>query len=80
MQNEQSTSIVVILGIYGLMDYKKNNMSTNRGKWRGNKRARVTRGSRDPKHSKRKHYIVRTANLVADIEPRIWCLSVWLVL
>jgi hypothetical protein len=27
------------------MDYKKNNMNTNREKGRGNKRARVTRGS-----------------------------------
>jgi hypothetical protein len=25
---------------------------------RGNKRARVTRGSRNPMHGKRKHYIV----------------------
>jgi hypothetical protein len=37
------------------MDYKKNNMSTDREKGRGNKRARVTRGSRNPKHGKRKH-------------------------
>jgi hypothetical protein len=43
-----------------LMDYKKNNTSTDRGKLgRGNKRAsRVTRGSRNPKHGKRKHCIV----------------------
>jgi hypothetical protein len=40
------------------MDYKKNNMSTDRENGRGNRRARVTRGSRNPKHGKRKHYIV----------------------
>jgi hypothetical protein len=40
------------------MDYKKNNMSKDREKGRGNKRARLTRGSRNPKHGKRKHYIV----------------------
>jgi hypothetical protein len=39
-------------------DYKRNNMSTDREKGTGNKRARKTRGSRDPKHGKRKHYIV----------------------
>jgi hypothetical protein len=33
--------------------YKKNQMSTDRESRRGNKRARVTRGSRNPKHSKR---------------------------
>jgi hypothetical protein len=33
-------------------------MSTDMEKERGNKRARVTKGSRDPKHGKRKHYIV----------------------
>jgi hypothetical protein len=38
------------------MDYKKNNISTDREKGRGNKRARVTRGSRNPKHGKRKRY------------------------
>jgi hypothetical protein len=37
------------------MDYKKNNMSTDRGKGRGNKRARATRGSRNPRHGKGKH-------------------------
>jgi hypothetical protein len=31
------------------MDYKGNNMSTDRENGRGNKRARVTRGSRNPK-------------------------------
>jgi hypothetical protein len=41
------------------MDYKKNNMSTDRENGRGKKRARVTRGSRNPKHGKMKHcYIV----------------------
>jgi hypothetical protein len=34
--------------------YKKNQMSTDRESGRGNKMARVTRGSRNPKHSKRK--------------------------
>jgi hypothetical protein len=34
--------------------YKKNEMSTDMESGRGNKRARVTRGSRNPKHSKRK--------------------------
>jgi hypothetical protein len=38
--------------------YKKNDMSTDREKGTGNKRARVTRGSRNRKHGKRKHYIV----------------------
>jgi hypothetical protein len=32
------------------MDYKKNNMSTDREKGRGTKRAGVTRGSRNPKN------------------------------
>jgi hypothetical protein len=41
------------------MDHKAKNMSTDREKGRGNKMARVTRGSRNPKHGKRKHYIVR---------------------
>jgi hypothetical protein len=41
------------------MDYKENNMNTaDREKGRGKKRARVTRGSRNPKQSKRKHYTV----------------------
>jgi hypothetical protein len=39
-------------------DYKKNNMSTDREKGRGNTRARVRRGSGNPKHGERKHYIV----------------------
>jgi hypothetical protein len=30
--------------------YKKNKMSTDRESGKGNKRARVTRGSRNPKH------------------------------
>jgi hypothetical protein len=34
-------------------DYKKNNMSAHREKGRGNKRARVTRGSRNPKNGKK---------------------------
>jgi hypothetical protein len=38
--------------------YKKNKMSTDMENGRENKRARVTRGSRNPKHGKRKHYIV----------------------
>jgi hypothetical protein len=41
-----------------IMDYKKNNMSTDRENGTGNNRARVIRGSRNPKHVKRKHYIV----------------------
>jgi hypothetical protein len=40
------------------MDYKKNTMGTDRENGRGNKKARVTRGSRNPKHGRRKHYIV----------------------
>jgi hypothetical protein len=40
-------------------DYKKNKMRTDRESGRGNKRARVTRGSRNPNHGKRKHYIAR---------------------
>jgi hypothetical protein len=40
------------------MDYKKKNMSTHKESGRGNKRARVTRGSRNPKHGKRKLYNV----------------------
>jgi hypothetical protein len=43
--------ICIFLNIY---DSKKNNMSTDREKGRGNKRASVTRGSRNPKHGKRK--------------------------
>jgi hypothetical protein len=41
------------------LDYKNNNMSTDREKGRGNKKGRVTRGPRNPKHGKRKHYIVQ---------------------
>jgi hypothetical protein len=37
------------------MDYKKNNMCTDMEEARGNKRARVTRGSWNPI----KHYIVQ---------------------
>jgi hypothetical protein len=33
-------------------------MSTDREYGRGNKRARLEKGSRNPKHGKRKHYIV----------------------
>jgi hypothetical protein len=41
------------------MDYKKNNMNTDMENGRENKGARVTiRGSRNPKHGKRKHCIV----------------------
>jgi hypothetical protein len=40
------------------MDYKKNTMSTDRENGRGDKIARVTRGSLNPKHGKKKHYIV----------------------
>jgi hypothetical protein len=42
------------------MDYKENNMSTDRENGRGNKSraSRVIRGSRDQKQGKRKHYIV----------------------
>jgi hypothetical protein len=42
-----------------IFDYKKNNVSTDMENMRGNKWATVTRGSRNPKHGKRKHYIVR---------------------
>jgi hypothetical protein len=37
-----------------MIAYKKNKMSTDKESGRGNKRARVTRGSRNPKHSKMK--------------------------
>jgi hypothetical protein len=36
-----------------VMDYKKNNVSTDMGSGRENKRTRVTRGLRNPKHGKR---------------------------
>jgi hypothetical protein len=36
------------------LDYKKKKMSTDRESGRGNKRAGVTRASRNPKHGKRK--------------------------
>jgi hypothetical protein len=39
-------------------DYKENNVSADGEKGRENKRARVTRVSRNPKHGKRKHNIV----------------------
>jgi hypothetical protein len=54
--NQQLLNIVE-LSMF-LMHYKKKNMSTDREKGRGNKRARVTRGSRNPRCGKRKHYIV----------------------
>jgi hypothetical protein len=41
-----------------IMGYKKNIMNANKKKGRGNKREKVTRGSLNPKHGKRKHYIV----------------------
>jgi hypothetical protein len=37
---------------------KKNKMSTDMENGRGNKRARVTRGSRNPQRGKGKHYVV----------------------
>jgi hypothetical protein len=40
------------------LDYKMNNVTRDMESGRGNKRARVTRRSRNPKHGKRKHYIV----------------------
>jgi hypothetical protein len=46
------------------MDYKENTMSTDMENGRGNKRARVIRGSRNPKHCKRKHYIVRKPSIL----------------
>jgi hypothetical protein len=42
--------------------YKKNKMSTDKEKGTGNIRARVTRGPRNPKHGKSKHYIVHKAS------------------
>jgi hypothetical protein len=64
----QYTTHLTIFGIRNLtiyykknlwkMNNKKNNMSTDRENRRGNNRARVTRGSWNPKHGKRKHYIV----------------------
>jgi hypothetical protein len=47
-----------LLFLVTMIDYMKNNVSTDMVKGRGNKRAIVTRGSRNPKHGKRKHYIV----------------------
>jgi hypothetical protein len=45
------------------MDYKKNSMSTDKeNNERGNKRARVTRGSRNSKHGQRKHNIVHKSS------------------
>jgi hypothetical protein len=46
------------------MGYKKNNISTYMENGRGDKWARVTRGSRNPKHSKRKHYIVQKPSIL----------------
>jgi hypothetical protein len=43
-------------------DYKKDKISTGKENGRGNKRARVTRASRNSKHGKRKHYIVHTTS------------------
>jgi hypothetical protein len=65
------------------MDCKKNNTSTNRKKERGNKKARVTRGSRNPRHGIGKHCIVHKprqfwgiANLGA---PEFGFSTIWLV-
>jgi hypothetical protein len=41
------------------MGYKKNNMSKDMKNGRENRRARVTRASRNLKHGKRKHYIAQ---------------------
>jgi hypothetical protein len=49
-----SISKVDILTYKKIIAYKKNQMSTDRESGRGNKRARVTRGSRNAKHSKKK--------------------------
>jgi hypothetical protein len=38
--------------LYEKGDYKENNMNTDRENGRGNKIARVTTGSRNPKHGK----------------------------
>jgi hypothetical protein len=52
---QQSVQFADIITIYFICKcFKKNQMSTDMESWRGNKRARVTRGSRNPKHSKRK--------------------------
>jgi hypothetical protein len=45
------------------MDYK-NYMNTDREKGRGSRRARVTRRLRNPKHGKRKHYIVHKPSIL----------------
>jgi hypothetical protein len=50
-KNKMGASQTVKVGLFA---YKKNQMSTDRESGRGNKRARVTRGSRNPKHDKRK--------------------------
>jgi hypothetical protein len=42
------------------MDYTKNNIRTDVGKGRGYKREGETRESHNPKHGKRKHYVVHT--------------------
>jgi hypothetical protein len=49
------TSNVAIFASFKDGFHEESNMSTDREKGRGNKRARVTRGSWNPKHSKRKH-------------------------
>jgi hypothetical protein len=46
--------------------YKKNKISTERESGRGNKRARVTRGSRNPKHGKRKALSVIVSIIIID--------------
>jgi hypothetical protein len=55
-----STSLFFISTILLLLKsrFQENEMSKNRENGRGNKRARVTRGSRNPNLGKRKHYIV----------------------
>jgi hypothetical protein len=42
----------------GTIDYKEKNINTDMENGRENKRARVTRGSLNPKHGKKKQYIV----------------------
>jgi hypothetical protein len=44
------------------MNYKKNNMNTDRKNGGETKRARVTSGSRNPEYGERKRYIVHTPN------------------
>jgi hypothetical protein len=53
MYFEASSTFMSVLCFDMIFDYKRNNMSTDREKGRGNKRAGVTRGSaRNPKHGK----------------------------